>query len=322
MRNFARLAVVLGSVVGVAGALAVLAIGCGGDDTAVPLDSGGGDRTIDSPQQETGNNDTSTGDSPSEGGGGDAEAGGGDAGVPPLDKFIEATVAAYCDRLGECCIGDAGHGTWDRNRCITANINNISNPKLLPLHNAATKDGGAGIQYDTAHASQCLTLLKNMKCTIGSADYSAIRDTCYAALMGKVALNSGGCTDSIQCASPGRCDPAAADGGKCVALIGDGGLCTSIDDCNYRGTYQPNLFCDDDPTRHPNPADASVSIPTCTPQLPLNGTCGNGDGTIGDLEGACLSGICGGVGVCLDNFVQNDVTTCDVFTIKDAGGGG
>jgi hypothetical protein len=312
MRRYARLAVVFGSVVALASGFGVLGVGCSGDDTVVPLDSSA-DTKPDTTQPDTG---TDGGSESSTEGGEDAPADAPlpDVAVPPLDTFIDTAVDTFCTALGACCY-QGNPQKWDKPRCINAQFVAAGNPKLLAFRNAATKDGGAGLQYDTAQAKQCLALLTAMPCTITSAQYLAIGNACYGALKGTVPVNSKGCIDSLQCASPGRCD-LTVDGGQCLPLLGDGGLCTTSDDCSYRGTYQPPLFCDDDPVRHPDPSsDAGLAIPTCSPQLGPNGSCGNDT----DFEGACTTGICGDNNLCGNNFVQNTTDVCNAFTIRDAG---
>jgi hypothetical protein len=311
MRNFARAAVVFGSITAHCGAATVIGVGCGGDDTVVPVDSSADIRTGDSPGIDVANGDTGSeaGDE-----GGDANDGGVyyDVVPPPLDKFIETVMGTYCDRIGECCI-PGKPANWDRQGCIDEQLTNYSVVDNLAGHRAATQNGGAGIQYDTTRAAECLFRLHDPNadpCTITSAEYLAIRDACYGALKGTVALNAKGCTDAIQCASPGRCDTST---GNCVPFLGDGGLCQTSDDCSYRGSYQPQLFCDDDPDRHPGPDGGW--IPTCSPLLPLNATCGNTT----DYEGACLSGVCNGL-TCQNSLIQD--LTGDCVFIKDAGAGG
>jgi hypothetical protein len=315
MRNFARVGVVFGSVVGLSGVFAVVGVGCGGDDTAVTVDSST-DTTTPTPD---GNNtiDVGTGET-GEGGGTDSgDSGDGgfsfDGTVPPLDTYIQTVIAAFCDRFGECCL-PGNPAAWDRQACITEQLTH-SVIGDLAARIKATKDGGTGILYDTTKAAECLGRLQSPSgtpCTLPSANYVALRSVCYGALQGTVALNAKGCTDSIQCASAGRCD-TSTDGGTCVALLDSGARCKTSDDCSYRGIYQPPLFCDDDPARHPD--DAGGSIPTCSPQLPINATCF----TASDFEGACASAVCSGVGTCEDSVVLNDVTDCQSFTIADAG---
>ena len=94
-----------------------------------------------------------------------------------------------------------------------------------------------------------------------------------------------------------------------MALVGDGGACTKTDDCAYRGTSVPSLFCD----------SIAPDAGSCVPRLELDGGCGNFD----DFDyGACTSGLCDPTtGNCsaTDPFI--DPGTCDIFTLKDAGPG-
>lgn len=313
MRNVARITVIMGSMFGLAVATGAVAMGCGGDDTAVPGDSGK-DTTTDSPV------DTGT-DSPADNQIPDA---GNDVGDAPADiavdsanvaDFPNAVLTAFCARLGDCCYpGDAA--AWDPGHCENTQAGNpeaAGSIRNLISHVGALKDGGPNVTFNAAKAQACLQLARNYDCNITAAQMNGLRDQCYGALQGKIALNGTGCTDTIECAA-GYCVPGDGGPGTCSPLVADGGACnlsgpppTYSEDCTYRGTA--GAFCDDDPLSQ----DAAAGV-ACTPQLP------NGAECIGasNRSNACQSGLCDPTLGCVTTAQLNDAVSCALFT-KDGG---
>jgi hypothetical protein len=307
MRSMPKFVGLVGAVLGAGGALGIIVVGCGGDDTEVSPDASQFDATSDG---DTGTPRTD----------GTASETGSDAGadvliepdaLPPVEAFpMEATIR-LCERYRECC--QVPVESWNQQRCVTG-TNIAGGVQNLFLHAAALADGGvSNVQYDTAQALLCLARIQGVSCTVTSADYLAIRNACFGALRGTIPLDGGGCTDAIQCAA-GRCD-TSIDGGVCADFIADGGACASSDDCSYRGVYQPPMFCDDGISRHP---DAAV----CGPQLPVDGNCGESAGPVADIEGACTTGICAGngdIGACAPSAVLTPIQFCNDYILPDAG---
>ena len=192
---------------------------------------------------------------------------------------------------------------FDLGRCLNTNENNLGGFKTLSRHEPALRDGGeAKVVFDKTKAALCLGEIRSFTCLTPSAEETKLRDDCYAALAGTIALNAAGCTDAIHCAA-GRCVlPGDGGVGSCVALVGDGGDCTTSDDCAYRGSSNPSLFCEDDF------ADAG---PSCAPRLGLDASCGNN--TDSDYA-ACQSQVCGANLTCASAFTQNDIApACTTF---------
>ncbi len=321
MRNLARLGAIMVGAMGLSSAMAIVAVGCGGDDTVVPLDSGKDQTTPDSPVTPTeGGADvkvdvvTDGGPDVRADGGPDAMDAGRDVALPdasglaPADFPLEVT-RALCTRLAECCpTPDAGM-VFDVLQCLAAN-EGFGGLKYLSRHEPGLRDGGAAlVQFDTTSAAQCLAGARNFTCQTPSSEYQKMRDDCYGALQGTIALNGTGCTDTIHCAT-GRCVlPGDGGVGTCAALVGDGGACATSDDCAYRGTSNPDLFCDDDPSR--------FGSPTCGPRVGDGGSCNDTDFDYA----ACQSGVCSGAGICLPVFTLEDLS-CDTYYVNvpaDAG---
>jgi hypothetical protein len=304
-----------------------VAVGCGGDDNVVPLDSGSDSTKADAPVGTDASGDTSpTGDAQQGDTGPTPDGGGGkdvvlpDVTVPGIDDFIAQTTSTLCTRLGQCCFGQ-NTGLFDLSHCVNFETN-AGGVKGLAYHTIPADAGDAGVTLDQTSARLCLQLILTMSCTTTSAELAAMRTACYGALRGQIPANGAGCVDSIQCGDGLRCD-TSVDGGKCTALVPDGGACTYTlarpsdptnspifsDDCAYRGTSTPPLFCDDS-----NP-DAGI---ICVPLLGDGGPCGNSS----NFDNACVSLICGGVsGICVDSVVQNPQDFCTELTIRDAGPG-
>jgi hypothetical protein len=223
---------------------------------------------------------------------------------PPVDPsvFPGQVVDALCQRFRECCNLPAG--SWDQVRCVNTNANG-GGFKNLGLHQAGlTGDAGKLVTYNTAAATTCLQDILSFTCpppAQTSAEYQKARNDCYAALQGTIALNGTGCSDDIHCAA-GHCV-----GGTCVALVADGGACTKTDDCAYRGTSTPSLFCD-----NTDPAEGG----TCVPRLDIDAGCIN---YVDYDYAACIGGLCDlNSGNCAASAPYVDPGTCTFF-FKDAG---
>jgi hypothetical protein len=216
--------------------------------------------------------------------------------------FPAQIVTALCERFRECCGVEAS--AWDESRCEATN-GSYGGWKNLGAHTAAlTGAGAARVTYDMAQAAICLGEIRSFTCpppVQTAAEYQKARDDCYAALKGTIAMGSAGCTDDIHCAE-GRCVA-----GSCAALVPAGGACATTDDCAYRGTSTPSLFCN---------ATTPDAGGACTPRLDIGGACLS----FVDYDyAACASGMCDpSSGNCAASSPFVDPATC-VFFARDAG---
>jgi hypothetical protein len=242
MKNLVRAAAILSGVVGLSGVAAVLAVGCGGDDTVVGYGNDSGSETSTTPD---GSSDTSVPDS------GPDTSFVFDAGHPDLSKFATQINATACARIQSCCGGPTQFSLDD---CI-AGANDPANVGFLFTRGVLdTLDGGGNVTFDQAKASQCFSLIEAISCSTASTAFTsaeaiAIRDACYGAITGNIPINSTGCTSSIECQPPGHCE--SFGGGTCVApyatdagcvLAGDG-IYESISRCGRAYTGQPG-YCE------------------------------------------------------------------------------
>jgi hypothetical protein len=308
--NLTRIVGALGGLVLASGVAGFVVVGCGGDDTNPGGVDSGRDGTTDTGQDVTPSPDTGT-DAPNAGDAGDAGDANDGAALPDVHPppsvgdFPDQVIGALCQTLARCCTLYPDAGAFDLSRCNSTETN-LGGFKNISNHRAGLQgDAGALVTYDLAKAGKCLQDIATFTCpppAQTALEYQTARDDCYAALQGKIALNGAGCTDDIHCAA-GHCV-----GGTCVALVGDGGFCQTSDDCAYRGTSVPNLFCNADGTQ-----DGGV----CVPRLDLDGGCGQ----YNDFDyAACSNGLCDtqtGLCTATDQFI--DPQTCSILAVKDAG---
>jgi hypothetical protein len=104
--------------------------------------------------------------------------------APPLAAFVDAVSDAFCARLGECCYA-AEYGGWKQASCV-AWVDGLGGFKLLGVHRAATQGAATRVAYDPDRALDCLYRVQSMSCTIARAELETVRDTCFAALEGRV----------------------------------------------------------------------------------------------------------------------------------------
>jgi hypothetical protein len=304
--NLTRLAAALGGLVVSCGVTSLVAVGCSGDDTNPGGDSGH-DGTTDTagdvlPPPDTGPDVIDGGPDVT-----DADAALLPDVQPPsaVGDFPDQVLTALCATIGRCCLLYPDAGTFDPSHCFAAQTN-AGGFKNISYHRAALQgDAGLLVTYDTAKAKKCLLDIATFTCpppAQTALEYQTARDDCYAALKGTIALNGSGCTDDIHCAA-GHCI-----GGTCVPLVADGGACQTSDDCAYRGTSVPSLFCN---------SDGTIDGGVCVPRLDLGAACG----IYNDFDyGACVSGLCDTqTGNCggSDHFI--DPLTCSILSVKDAG---
>jgi hypothetical protein len=296
----------LGSIFTLPAALGSVALGCGHDDTTVPAGAAAGPKAGDASASdvapgaaEDGGSDAAPGQGPTL----DAAADGASLPVPTADpsQFPAQAVTMLCERFRECC--GAAPATWDEGRCERTNGGG-GGFKNLGAHVAGlTGSAAANVTYDKARAATCLAEIASFTCpptAQTAAEYQRARDDCYAALAGTIPLGGRGCTDDIHCAA-GRCA-----GGTCSPLVAQGGACTKTDDCAYRGTSTPNLFCD----------DTAAGGARCAPRLDVGAACID----YADYDyAACTSGLCDlGANACTAAAPFVDPGTCTFFS-SDAG---
>jgi hypothetical protein len=296
MRNLAQASVVFAALLGAGGAIAVMAVGCGGDDTAVATDAETdvtqdqtatdakpdhkGDATDkdaekDAKQKGDAESEASSDDGGDEATPGDAESG---ADAPPdapvdsaaLFAFPNQVNTTYCDRIAQCCGFDGGGGgAFDIAKCVsdTVSAGGFDNVSVAQV------DSGK-IVYDTEAGVSCLGGIGSFDCaTIADPLWAATLIACSTAMQGTVGIN-GPCTTYWDCTAGSYC--LAGDGGvkHCAPLGTVGAPCAdkiSSTDCSYRGAGAPANYCSDAGMCEPalaigDPAGCTYD-PQCTSQI-------------------------------------------------------
>lgn len=310
MRNLRRAATILTGVVALGGGAAILAVGCGGDDTIVGVGSdGGGGDAADGSSIDTGVVDS----------GSDAFVF--DAGPPQLEVFYQQINRVGCAWLQNCCTnGSEGNdGGFDLNSCLSTFVPEnggflYTSPVQDPI------DGGGNVTFHEDIAAQCLSLIQGLSCTdaFTSTKMKQIRDACNGAVVGNIAAGSTGCQATIECAPPAHCEiPDGGSTGTCVAPYAQGAPCispgddtlTSIGRCGRPYTGEPR-YCE---------VGQSVTVPE-------GGTCNAPDvnGTACDSPFECQSWLCDltNTATCVDSaqiILPGNDGTCGIFAPVDGG---
>jgi hypothetical protein len=273
MRNLARTSLMLGALLSASGALALVAVGCGGDDTSVGSTDGSADGTsMDaSPDHHVGKDGEAAdakkhkdGESEAEsddGGESEASDDGPAVDAPTLADFPNTVNTAWCQRLADCCDGNDA-GAFQLSECISG----FGTAGWLNVSLANTQSGH--IAYDPANAAKCLGDIGAMSCgTLSSTAIEQQISTCGQAMVGKLDVGAKGCTSAWDCAPPAYCDNFEADGGvvdggtgTCKALAAAGSPCQDLlssTDCSEIGNGHPDNFC--------SPGDGGGAV--CTPEF-------------------------------------------------------
>jgi hypothetical protein len=272
----------LGALMSASGSLALVAVGCGGDDTAVGSTDASGDGSADATSTDAlsdhhvGKDGETTdakkhfdADDESDGEPGDGEASddGSTVDAPTLAEFPNAVNTAWCERLASCCDGNDA-GAFQLSECIAG----FGTAGWLNVSLSNTKSGH--IAYDPANAAKCLGDIGTISCgTLSSTAIEQQISTCGQAMIGKLNVGAKGCTSAWDCAPPAYCDNFDADGGvtdggtgTCKALAAAGSPCQDLlfsTDCSEIGNGHPSNFC--------SPADGGA---VCTPEFANGVACG------------------------------------------------
>jgi hypothetical protein len=266
MRNLGRVSAAMATLAGASMAVALVVVGCGGDDNGTDggTDSGpdmkASDHTVDVKTDTTQPDATPP----------DADAAPPPDAPPPDAKFFDvgeasfdvviipeggfdvslaqfpaAVNAAYCQRLETCChaldagVADAGGFAAG---CI-ADFGPYSASGNLNLANTASPH----VVYDPSNAKECLEQFAATPCGTETAAQSELNYlTCASAIQGQLAIGASGCTSSFDCVSGAYCP---SDGGTCTALAIAGMPCKDTNystDCTYLGNGDPLLWCNAD----------------------------------------------------------------------------
>jgi hypothetical protein len=299
MSVYRRAYVFVGAVVAGALPLAMLAAGCGGDDTGgkTSLLDGGADGTVDA----AGDGDAAMPDSSPKVDGSPADASPDVApdvvtdahpvfDGPPFDgaiiEFPQQVKTAYCERIAACCQSiDAGAlpgQIFDMPTCVADLIDfgyqgNTTGEAFL--------DSGH-VALNATQAASCLAQIAAVDCTadlLSSSQEKSIIGACFGALTGTQDAGAA-CNVSLECAPGTFCEPLSDGGGTCTPLRPDGGSCADLGRvfdnaaqiCSYRGSGNTGLTClTFDPTTNVSFADAASFV--CVPQLATGANCSFND---------------------------------------------
>jgi hypothetical protein len=323
MKNLTALVVVVGASVAGTAAVALLMPGCGSGSTPTPTPDASGDSPADSTViMDSALDTTPPPDTQADTMAADADAGpttDGEAGGPDASQIFQfpgRVSQAYCQRLQTCCA--PSDGGFDFNFCVTSTLGQGGvGGDGLGNYNGLIPNNGGAITFNSAMAQSCLTDIANIPCgMITSQALLQIRNDCYGALVGTIAVGSNGCTTNLDCAPGGYCNIVGdAGSGQCTALVAGGGGCAFNEQCTYRGTGQPAQFC-----------NTSLTPPSCVPQAMAAAACG----FTFFYEQECTTELCvqapGGGGMCGTTTVFSDPGVaggiCASLGPQDAGGGG
>jgi len=332
MRSLRGLMLSLGASISTGAIAALVAGGCGGDDTTTPgtadatADGGGHEDApmAEAATPETGGQEATVEASADAGPAADAGGDGpvtpdGEAGPPqlPPPDWSTQEALAMCQGVLNCCAGGLDSGAYDVAKCASVFLVegwfDYTLPERTDLYDAGN------IAFDPAQGAACLAALRTFPCGAKtSAEWQGITRECFAALYGRIPQGQSGCRSSWECAPGTFCDQSV-DGGQCSALVGSGQPCgngrvPSRPDqmCSYLGSDQPALFCD------------LISSPdggaTCKPLLADGVTCTD-SAQRNFYDMACTSGLCGDNAMCGGSTSLPFPVFCNAY-IADAGGGG
>jgi hypothetical protein len=291
------------------GALTMIGLGCGGDDTSNQMDAQSdavADQTVDASSDHIAADavpdhtadaarDTSSEnvvDAQS-----DLTSDAGSEAATTFDAqalygFPDAVNAAYCGRLAYCCDG-ADASAFQFGGCV-ANLapNGWLNVGLANVHSG-------NIEYNPTLAAQCLEDIASIPCGTDTASvFMAQILTCGQAMVGTLPIGSPGCTSAWDCEPPAYCNNFESDGGlaasgTCERLVQPGSPCHDLNystDCSELGNGDPSNYC--------GPSDGGEGG-VCQPELGLGSPC--------QQYYQCQSQICDDTeNVCLDSTVFSD----------------
>lgn len=295
MRNFSRWGVIVGVLGSSLAAVSATMVGCSGDDTVVPPDSGPDttpDVKVDSP--------------PPVEAGPDVKDAGPDISVNDASailQFIADHRTKVCARYAQCCFGSDA-GAFDQSKCdsIVASLGwsrSIQEPQFPGI---AT---GGRILLDPTAAATCIASVSTFSCpSIQASENNTMTQACYKALTGTQGAGQP-CNATVECASGNYCSPGGDAGdagtGVCTALSGSGGACNTASPqnnmCQYRGYLGTASRCD--------------GTNKCNTRL-ANGIACN-------YDWECTSGLCDNVTFTCGNSALTTSPFLCSFITKDAG---
>jgi hypothetical protein len=215
--------------------------------------------------------------------------------VQSLALFGAAMSRAYCQRTKDCCAAyDGGTQPFDLSVCEGL----IGGGGWENAGSGLAQASASNVAYDPKKAAECLAAIYNPAANkytcpvIGSAEYSSITDTCYAAVTGKLAAGAV-CTVDLECQAGNYC--ASADGGRvCAPLLAVAATCTRDAECSYRGK---GAFC--------------TRTNGCRPPLARGASC------VTNVQ--CASGLCDENQTCNTQQTITASYNCDGYEPADAG---
>ena len=296
----------LASLSGAAGGAAI-AVGCGGDDTStspaedasVEAQADAPSAPLDGPIVDGSNGDVgSTPDAASEASPDSGDAGSViEAGAPPFydgsaAAFPAAVSAAFCTAKQVCCL--VSPSRWNEAACV-GSVQAGGGYRNLSTYSTSlggSIDGGH-VALDASAAGTCLADMLGLltaSCGVAtSATALRLQGECYGAFQGTLGVDAGPCGTSLECAPGSSCVK-----GVCATLSGVGGSCTSTDDCSYRGSSAPTVYCR---------LSLDGGAGRCAPAEGLDGgDCANAS----NANDVCLSGLCGFNPGCADSVTFTD----------------
>jgi hypothetical protein len=306
------LSVILG-----AGAAAGVVVGCGGDDTVVPVtndasapDGSGADHFVPDTGSSDAGADAADTSSPTDGGR-DANF---DGSPVSVTEFMTEVATKYCALVEGCCEAIDAGGT-SPSKCIADNLSSGFSDSNYDLSIVvAANDGGqpANVTIDPLGAATCLATIAALPCSYAATQQHAALNSCFGAAKGTLTAGQT-CTYTVECAQPGYCKYSGGATGVCAALEASGNNCSNVNGdvntqpfnaqeaCSQRTSGNPASYCN---AFNPDFSLMDASAWTCTPSLASGATC--------PTDNYCQTGICP-TGTCADTDTVTDINTCQAL---------
>ena len=304
MRNFSRWSVLVGVMGASLAAVSAAMVGCSGDDTVVPPDSGP-DVVADTFKPDT---------NPPVEAGPDVLDAGSDAPADAAEilAYIKDHQTKICARYAQCCFG-ADASAYDPSKC--QNIVGTqgwegSLADLIPVAN------GGRLTLDKTAAADCANKVGAFTCpTMNNTDYNTVVASCFQAVKGTQGAGKP-CNANVECqtglycgagdagdAGIGLCTPVGAQNAPCSTP----NLTASLNQgCQYLGYVGSPARCD-----LSGGPDGSAPSKTCQARYANGVDC--------SYNWECASGVCDNTTYkCGNSIVVTSPFLCGYIT-KDGG---
>ncbi len=166
-----------------------------------------------------------------------------DAGTADPLAFTDQITGVYCARFGSCCMALGLSDSFQNDLCVNSLVDYPYGLFGIPSVFKA-KLGAGHLTFDADAAQACLGLIETFSCgNFTSKDWVDLNRQCLSAMKGNIPVGGTGCTSSIECEQPARCDMSGGGAtGTCVAHLQSGDACTDNSQCGDGLTGGPR-YC-------------------------------------------------------------------------------